>query len=275
MAHPDSTFRTYPIERLTALVDGLDTLQELDLQEGVNTQGEPAEADDLWMMEDGEWHPVSTLGSEEGWEDEDDQQDDNPMEVDANHTINGNDAVDLDAMDIDVNGLGDPGPSPPMISPSSPSQDTIWSELAEGAAVTNNIPVDGIGKATHMIYSPPSTTPSSPRRGSVQPPPTNGTGSVSSLSKEYVFKDRMEKYGGASNGVAIVNGIAMSAPVEEPPWKRFDILSSAPADHAFYSEPPAQPGKSFMTRLNREYRALANSLPGVCHLSEPAHGAAR
>lgn len=48
-------------------------------------------------------------------------------------------------------------------------------------------------------------------------------------------------------------------------WKRFDVLSSTPHDHAFYSSPHAQPSKSFLGRLNKEYRALASSLPGEVH----------
>jgi ubiquitin-conjugating enzyme E2 O len=259
VAHADSTLKTYSVERLTALADGLDTLQELDFQEAASPHGQSADGEDLYMMEDGEWRAVSTLDSEDGWEDEDDiQPDDTMMDVDASHTINGNGAVDLDAMDIDD--LGDPGPSQPIMSPSSPSQDSVWSELAEGAAVTNNIPIDGVGNPTHMIYSPPSTTPSSPRRGSTLPPPMSGTNS--SLLKEYVFRDTMENGAGPSNVVASVNQVEKSEPAEVP-WKRFDILPAAPGDHAFYSEQPAQPGKSFMARLNREYRALASSLPGL------------
>lgn len=46
------------------------------------------------------------------------------------------------------------------------------------------------------------------------------------------------------------------------PWKRFDILSSAPVDHAYYSSTPAQPSRTFLSRLSREYRILASSLPG-------------
>ena len=46
-------------------------------------------------------------------------------------------------------------------------------------------------------------------------------------------------------------------------WKRFDILSCAPADHAFYSTPRNQPSKAFLARLTKEYRALTTSLPGV------------
>ncbi|KAG6862445.1 hypothetical protein C0995_011885 [Termitomyces sp. Mi166 len=44
-------------------------------------------------------------------------------------------------------------------------------------------------------------------------------------------------------------------------WNRFEILSSAPLDHAFISSPPAQPSKSFLSRLTKEYRVLSTSLP--------------
>ena len=50
---------------------------------------------------------------------------------------------------------------------------------------------------------------------------------------------------------------------EEPNWKRFEILASAPVDHAFYNSAPAQPSRSFHARLNKEYRVLSTSLPGT------------
>ena len=46
-------------------------------------------------------------------------------------------------------------------------------------------------------------------------------------------------------------------------WKRFDILPSAPTDHAFHDRPIAQPSRAFMARLHKEYRALSTGLPGV------------
>ncbi|KAF4623252.1 hypothetical protein D9613_002127 [Agrocybe pediades] len=42
---------------------------------------------------------------------------------------------------------------------------------------------------------------------------------------------------------------------------RFQILPSAPPDHAFFSSAHAQPSKSFLGRLGKEYRILRNSLP--------------
>lgn len=48
----------------------------------------------------------------------------------------------------------------------------------------------------------------------------------------------------------------------DTPWAHFDILPSAPQDHAFYSSAPAQPSKVFLGRLSKEYRVLSSSLPG-------------
>ncbi|KAI0094796.1 hypothetical protein BDY19DRAFT_914675 [Irpex rosettiformis] len=47
----------------------------------------------------------------------------------------------------------------------------------------------------------------------------------------------------------------------ETHWKRFEVLPSAPVDHAFYSSSPAQPSRTFLGRLNKEYRVLESSLP--------------
>lgn len=48
----------------------------------------------------------------------------------------------------------------------------------------------------------------------------------------------------------------------DTPWTSFDILPSAPQDHAFYSSTPARPSKVFLGRLSKEYRVLSGSLPG-------------
>jgi len=55
-------------------------------------------------------------------------------------------------------------------------------------------------------------------------------------------------------------------------WKRFDVLPSAPTDHAFYDKPVAQPSRAFMARLHKEYRALSTGLPGKLisiHIADP------
>ncbi|KAF8575728.1 hypothetical protein K439DRAFT_1419556 [Ramaria rubella] len=48
---------------------------------------------------------------------------------------------------------------------------------------------------------------------------------------------------------------------EDVPWQRFIVLPQAPVDHAFYSSKSAQTTKTFMARLNKEYRVLKSSLP--------------
>lgn len=49
-------------------------------------------------------------------------------------------------------------------------------------------------------------------------------------------------------------------------WKRFDILPTAPVDHAFYTTSRGQPSRAFLSRLTKEYRALSTSLPGMYSL---------
>jgi ubiquitin-conjugating enzyme E2 O len=47
----------------------------------------------------------------------------------------------------------------------------------------------------------------------------------------------------------------------ESHWKRFEVLPEAPQDHAFFNSTPSQPSRNFLTRLQKEYRALSSSLP--------------
>jgi ubiquitin-conjugating enzyme E2 O len=65
---------------------------------------------------------------------------------------------------------------------------------------------------------------------------------------------------------ALVDGPVVSGVDEdgegETHWKRFEILPEAPHDHAFYNSTASQPSRNFLTRLQKEYRALSSSLPG-------------
>ncbi|KAN0135671.1 ubiquitin-conjugating enzyme3 like-protein [Lactarius tabidus] len=47
----------------------------------------------------------------------------------------------------------------------------------------------------------------------------------------------------------------------ESNWKRFEVVPEAPRDHAFFNSTPSQPSRNFLTRLQKEYRALSSSLP--------------
>jgi len=157
-------------------------------------------------------------------------------------------------MDIDINHLKSATPRAgfSITLPTSPSQDPIWNEPAEGARAMNNISADGTENAT---YPPPSTT--SPLR--LQPPAIHDA-STTSLSKACVYKYRTKF---ASHDVAGIKLSKENGQGKKLSSKRFDILPCAPVDHAFHSDLPDQPGKVFMTRLYRGYRALENGLPGM------------
>lgn len=67
----------------------------------------------------------------------------------------------------------------------------------------------------------------------------------------------------------VTNEAAIGLELEEPSvgasipsWKRFDILASAPQDHAFLTALTVQTSRQFLSRLQKEYRALSSSLPG-------------
>lgn len=262
MRHVEGTIRTYPVERLSILADGSEFVQD-EIVNQASAYAESEESDDLWIMEEGKWCPISNISKEGRWEDEDEiERDNEAMDVDdKDASLNDSGTIDCSMMDNSVNYMESAAPrtSLSMVSPASPSQDPIWNELAEGARVINNIPTDGTGNLTHMIYSPPSTT--LPLR--LQPPAINSANIVSSLSKEHVSRDRTKDLIAISNNVVGVCGSGQTEQVPELSWKQFDILPCAPVDHAFYSDPPAQPGKGFTTRLHREYRALESGLPGM------------
>lgn len=145
--------------------------------------------------------------------------------------------VEMDSDDdgpMDVDGQGWTGDeqaiSPPIdVRPSSPliPSTTIYTDSNAGLGLPQTH--DGADSSVHQPVRPPS--PDVPKDV------FDDTG---------VINDDSEHFG--------------------PRWKRFDILPSVPHDHAFYTSSPAQPSKSFLARLTREYRVLESSLPGPCLL---------
>lgn len=59
------------------------------------------------------------------------------------------------------------------------------------------------------------------------------------------------------------NGGTSRTPLaEDDKWVRFEMLEEAPQDHHFISEPrTSAPGKAYLSRLNKEHKALMSSLP--------------
>jgi ubiquitin-conjugating enzyme E2 O len=74
-----------------------------------------------------------------------------------------------------------------------------------------------------------------------------------------VPRDAIEKEDVLVDGT-VVNGVEDGDRASH--WKRFEILPQAPHDHAFYNSTASQPSRNFLTRLQKEYRALSSSLPG-------------
>lgn len=62
------------------------------------------------------------------------------------------------------------------------------------------------------------------------------------------------------NGTATVRGSF----AEDESWQRFEMLEEAPEDHHFFGQLSNQAGsRAYHSRLAKEHRALASSLPGV------------
>ena len=179
------TTKSYPLERLTRLYDGMDQLQ-----------------DDPWIEtgsadEDYGDYPVDELGNEV-WDDNVNWPE--RFEVDDEHAWHDHEP---DASDY--------GHAPP-------------NSLESEAEVA-----DEDDDETELSGSPLATSPSVPAGG--------GTPDVATLEDIPV----QPLASSATSGI----------PKEADEWKRFEILPSAPVDHAYYSTVPLQPSRTFMSRLSK------------------------
>ena len=193
VTHPDSTVKTYPLERLTRLYDGLEQLEEEAWADDASDEHD-SETEEVWAMhEDGKWRPDES--NDPDWEDEGEEYNDA-------HSV----------MD--------------------------WSnDEDKSASMQETVPT-----------MPPTSLPV-----------------VSSIDAESNSMDvTIAKEDQDSKHVRVDAGDPkFNADGDGENWKRFDVLASAPVDHAFYSSTPATPSRAFLSRINREYRALADSLPGM------------
>jgi ubiquitin-conjugating enzyme E2 O len=201
--------RSYPLQRLTKLYDGIDQLEDDMWDEGSEVHG--LDENQLWTInEEGVWEPDDSDSGDDWPGQEYDSFED---EVDE---VNG----DLPMVNGDGRAWPDDAPLDPVdvVALLSPADDSgLDTPRPEVGAM---IPIDGEQRPF----------PDVPKDAADDPP----------------LEDLDSDDGSDS------------------PWKRFEVLASAPEDHAYYSSPPAQPSKSFLGRLRNEYRVLANSLPGSC-----------
>lgn len=56
---------------------------------------------------------------------------------------------------------------------------------------------------------------------------------------------------------------------DDPSWERFAILEEADASHHFFNQPVGKPNVAFLSRLQKEFKVLASSLPGVSASCRP------
>ncbi|KAJ7092567.1 hypothetical protein C8R44DRAFT_816023 [Mycena epipterygia] len=208
LTHPNGAVRSYPLQRLTKLYDGIDQLEDDLWDEMSEGQGGYVEENPLWSIneEEGVWEPEDS-DSGDDWPGHDyDSLEDEEGEAEGDVVNDGRPWTDAPLVPIDV------------ISLLPSSVDVSGSDT----------PRPEVGAATPIpseVERLPS--PDVPKDAADDPP-----------------LDDLDSDDGS-----------------ESPWKRFEVLPSAPEDHAYYNSPPAQPSKSFLGRLTREYRVLASSLP--------------
>ena len=140
--------------------------------------------------------------------------------------------------------MGEDGEWQPTAGEGGEWEDVYEHEFAEEGDVAMEVdeeiwPANELGKEEEVLET--KTTP-----------PENPT-SPSSLVKEVPRSSSLAES---------ARPISLPLPEDSEHWNHFEVLSEAPVDHAFYSTVPNRPSKQFMTRLQKEYRILANSLPG-------------
>ncbi|KAI0041793.1 hypothetical protein FA95DRAFT_1584625 [Auriscalpium vulgare] len=124
-------------------------------------------------------------------------------------------------------------------------------ELATGTQIQNGGWLDHVISPEENVSMEPAHETATASTSPI-PPST-----VRSTSPDVPRDATDEKDDVADDGIG-ANGAVDHATM---PWKRFDLLPEAPRDHAFHSSTPSQPSRSFLGRLQKEYRALSSSLP--------------
>lgn len=219
---PNGETTVHPLQRLTRLYDTMEQLEDLW---GDEMQGDGEEGDH--PDEEEVWAMDEDGNWQQGPRDDDDEWEE---EVDEPED-------DDNAMAVDGDGWKDD--SSPPATEANPNGGSWWpnflSTIQESKSSTQNGEEGASARA--------STSPDVPQDSTQA-------------------KDAVDLV--AVNGIAEVPQPSLIPNTDsgDCPWKRFEILSEAPHDHAFYSSTPAQPSRQFHARLQKEYRALTNSLPG-------------
>ncbi|GAA5923704.1 hypothetical protein JCM3775_000479 [Rhodotorula graminis] len=240
---PNGDKQAFPVYRIIQLDDGLDPEGDLGAaldgeDDAMSTDGESgSESDGSWMTEDGDAVMSGAEGDDlEGVVDavmEDDSQDEDyeTEEEGAEGTAprRSGRRKGRTGDEGDVKGWAD--------------DDDEQLEAASSAALVG---VDSSAAPTAAAApEPPSTaaatSPSSSAATAPAPAPTST----------------------APAPTPAATSVSMPADVEEDfaDWSRFEVLEEAPLDHHYIGEPVQVPGKAFMSRMRKEHKVLASSLP--------------
>ncbi|GAA5894505.1 hypothetical protein JCM8208_006259 [Rhodotorula glutinis] len=244
---PNGDKQAFPIHRLVLLDDGIDPEGELNAaldgeDDAMSTdEGESgSESDGSWMTEDDGDAVMSAAGGDdlEGVVDavmEDDSQDEDykteeeGAQVDAPRRSGRRKGR---AGDEDAKGWADEDDDL-LEADAAPAPVGVDGSAAPSAAAAPE-PSSAAAAAAAVASSSSSSAATATSPASTAPAPAPAATSVS-----------------------------MPGEVEEDfaDWSRFEVLEEAPLDHHYIGEPVQVPGKAFMSRMRKEHKVLASSLP--------------
>ncbi|EAU92700.2 hypothetical protein CC1G_01745 [Coprinopsis cinerea okayama7 len=221
VTHPDWTTRIYPLERLTRLYDGMDQLEDDPWADSMSMEDEYEAGYEAGYGPAYGDYYVDELGGEWTVDEEGQWQEEGEFEHDH----------------WEHDGVVEGGHFHPCTCRHHPEDgESQEMDSPEPESIARRPPPE---LETSLLPTPDSfEKQNTPSPSDIALPPLE-EGSVQSPSVS----------------------VTANIPKEAEEWKRFDILESAPADHAFYSTTPAQPSKTFLGRLSKEYKALSSSLP--------------
>ncbi|TFY70916.1 hypothetical protein EVG20_g2080 [Dentipellis fragilis] len=226
---PNGSISILPLERLTRLYDTLEQLEDLWGDDLSAEQDEMDDVDDLHHHHHHYHHHHHHHGPDEIWA----MDEDGHWQAEAN----GEDGEEWEETD---------------------DEDETMEVEEEDWTDDSSTPEQADADAKWMDTLTPSSEPGAGEP--VEPPDSTA---LSQVTASTVYSSSSDVAKEAMDETEAVTAQATVPKTEDvnPSWKRFEVLAEAPHDHAFYSSTPAQPSRNFLGRLQKEYRALTNSLP--------------
>lgn len=272
-----------PLERLTRLQDGMDNAMADMWGEGFS------DGYGQYIVEDSEFEVQGDGTSQGTWESNEDENTEGDEGGEGKDEM-GNGELEWDDL-IEVDNVIVEGDWSSAVADVSlnPLHQNIMSELTHDPAHTDTgwgseteVEADAVMEVDHLPQAISSTsTPSIPQQeqeGLPIPLSPTQLGDTQSQPHPHTypqsqpqFQSQHQSQSGSQSpsqvDIAAKKAKDLSLEDEdESQWQRFAVLPGTPVDHAFYSSKPAQTTKAFMSRLNKEYRVLKSSLPGIFFL---------